>query len=108
LSNASLREINYNIIIYEIRVESILKNIEKNNTKILIKINNYIYLKVVIDKTKQLIRNIQIKKYALLVIRIINAKIANKLIDKKIYYKFDIKTMQFYDTSCKIQQYLKY
>ncbi len=43
-----------------------------------------------------------------LIIRIINAKITNKLIDKKIYYKFDIKTTQFYNTNYKIQQSLKY
>jgi len=52
LSNASLRKVNDNIIIYKIKVKSIFKNIEKNNTKIFIKINNYIYSKIIINKTK--------------------------------------------------------
>jgi len=34
--------------------------------------------------------------------RVINAKIANKLIDKNVYYEFDIKITQFYDLDCKI------
>jgi len=52
LSNASLREANYDIIVYKIKVESILKNIEKNDAKTFIKINNCLYLRVIIDKTK--------------------------------------------------------
>jgi len=50
LSNASLRKVSYNIIIYKIRVKKIFKNIEKNDVKTLIKINTYIYSKVIIDK----------------------------------------------------------
>jgi len=50
LSNASLRKVSYNIIIHKIRIKKIFKNIEKNDAKTLIKINNYIYSKVIIDK----------------------------------------------------------
>jgi len=38
----------------------------------------------------------------LLVMRVVNAKIANKLINKNVYYKFNIKTTQFYDLNYKI------
>jgi len=52
LLNASLREINYNVIIHEIKIKKMFKNIKKNNAKTLIKINNYIYLKIIINKIK--------------------------------------------------------
>ncbi len=52
LSNASLCKVNYSIIIYKVKVKSILKNIKKDNAKTFIKINNYIYSKIIINKTK--------------------------------------------------------
>jgi len=47
-----LRKVNYNIIVYKTKIEKILKNIEKKKTKILIKINKNIYLKMIIEKIK--------------------------------------------------------
>jgi len=47
-----LRKVNYNIIVYKTKIEKILKNIEKKKTKILIKINKNIYLKIIIEKIK--------------------------------------------------------
>jgi len=52
LSNASLREVNYNIIVHKITIKRIFKDIEKNNAKTLIKINNCIYSRIIIDKIK--------------------------------------------------------
>ena len=52
LSNASLREINFEIIIYKVRVASISKNIKKNDAKTFIKVNNCIYSKVTINNIK--------------------------------------------------------
>jgi len=52
LSNANLCEASYNVIIYEIRVKKMFKDIKKDNAKTLIKINNYIYLKIIINKIK--------------------------------------------------------
>lgn len=43
LLNTSLRKVNYNIIIYNIRVKDIFKNIKKKEAKILIKVNKNIY-----------------------------------------------------------------
>jgi len=34
--------------------------------------------------------------------RVVSVEITNKLIDNNIYYKFDIKTTQFYDSNCSI------
>jgi len=50
LLNASLREASYNIVVYEIKVKEILKNIKKKKTKTFIKINKNIYLKITIEK----------------------------------------------------------
>jgi len=50
LFNASLREANYIVVIYEIRIKEILKNIKKKRAKTFIKINKSIYLKVTIEK----------------------------------------------------------
>lgn len=38
-----MRKVNYNIIIYNIRVKEIFKNIKKKEAKILIKVNKNIY-----------------------------------------------------------------
>jgi len=38
----------------------------------------------------------------LLVMRVVNAEIANKLINKNVYYEFDIKTTQFYNLDYKV------
>jgi len=37
----------------------------------------------------------------LLVMLVVNAKITNKLINKSIYYEFNIKTTQFYNSNYK-------
>jgi len=50
LLNGNLCEANYNIIIHEIKVKEISKNIKKKKTKALIKVNINIYLKVTIKK----------------------------------------------------------
>ncbi len=50
LSNASLRKVNYNIIVYKSRVKKIFENIVKKRVTIFIKINKNIYLKIVIKK----------------------------------------------------------
>ena len=50
--NASLREINYNVMIHEVKVKEMLKDIKKDETKTLIKINDCIHLRVTINKMK--------------------------------------------------------
>jgi len=50
LLNTNLRKVNYNVIVHEIRIKRMLKNIKKNDAKTLIKINNYIYSRVTIEK----------------------------------------------------------
>jgi len=52
LLNASLCKVNYNIVVHKIRVKKMFKNIKKDDVKTLIKINNYIYSKVTINKIK--------------------------------------------------------
>jgi len=44
LLNTSLCEINYDVIIHEIKIKKMLKDIKKDNAKTFIKINNYIHL----------------------------------------------------------------
>ncbi len=85
LSNASLRGTSYGVVIYEVRVEKISKNIKKDGTKILTKTNKCIYPGITINKIEWLIKNSYKKKYALLIARVVSAKIANRLINKNIY-----------------------
>ena len=50
--NASLREISFEVVIHEIKVEEMFKDIEKKKMKALIKINKDIHLKMMIKKVK--------------------------------------------------------
>jgi len=50
LLNASLREANYDVVVHEIRVEEMLKDVKKKRAKTLIKVNKDIYSKIIIKK----------------------------------------------------------
>ena len=45
-----MREVNYNIIVHNIRVKEMLKNLKKKKAKAFIKVNKSIYLQVTIKK----------------------------------------------------------
>ncbi len=105
--NASLCKVSFKIVIHEIKVEEMSKDIEKKKTKVLIKINKDIHSKMMIEKVKWLIKNSEQKRYILLMIRVISAEMMNKLIDEKIYHEINIKITQFYDLNCRTHQCLK-
>jgi len=50
LLNASLRKASYNVVMYEIKIKEMFKNIKKKKTKTLIKVNKSIHLKITIEK----------------------------------------------------------
>ena len=52
LLNANLYKLNYNIIIYNIKVKKKFEDIKKEEAKILIKRNKKIYLKITIKNIK--------------------------------------------------------
>ena len=107
--NASLCEVDFKIMIHEIRIKEMSKDIKKKKrAKVLIKINKDIHLKMMIEKVKWLTKNNEQKRYILLMICIVSVEMMNKLIDEKICYKINIKIMQFYDSNYKIHQCLKY
>ena len=106
--NASLCKVSFKIVIHEIKIEEMSKDIEKKKMKALIKINKDIHLKMMIEKVEWLIKNNEQKRYILLIICVVSAEMINKLIDEKIYHKINIKITQFYDLSCKTHQCLKY
>ena len=108
LLNISLHEVSFKIVIHEIKVEEMSKDIEKKRAKALIKINKDIHLKMMIEKVKWLTKNSEQKKYILLMIHVISAEMMNKLIDERVCHKINIKITQFYDLSCKTHQCLKY
>ncbi len=105
--NASLYEVSFKIVIHEIRIEEMSKNIEKKRAKALIKINKDIHSKMMIEKVKWLTKNNEQKRYILLIIHVISAEMMNKLINERICHKIDIKITQFYDSNCKTHQCLK-
>ena len=107
-SNVSLRKVSFEIVIHEIKVKEMFKDIKKKRTKALIKINKDIHLKIMIEKVEWLTKNNEQKRYILLIICIVSAEMMNKLIDEKVYHEINIKTTQFYNSSCKTHQCLKY
>ncbi len=106
--NISLCEVSFKIVIHKIKVEEMFKDIKKKRAKTLIKINKEIHLKMMIKKVEWLTKNSEQKKYILLMICVVNAEMINKLIDKRICHKIDIKITQFYDLNCRTHQCLKY
>ncbi len=50
--NASLCEVSFKIVIHEIKVEEMFKDIKKKKMKALIKINKNIHLKITIEKVE--------------------------------------------------------
>jgi len=106
--NASLHEVSFKIMIYEIKIEEMFKDIEKKKMKALIKINKDIHSKMMIEKVEWLTKNSKQKRYISLMIHVISAEMMNKLIDERVYHEIDIKITQFYDLSCRTHQCLKY
>ncbi len=106
--NISLCEVSFKIVIHEIKIEKMSKNIEKKKMKALIKINKNIHSKMIIEKVEWLTKNSEQKRYILLMIHVISAEMMNKLIDERVYHKINIKITQFYDLNCKTHQCLKY
>ncbi len=105
--NACLHKISFEVVIHEIKVEEMFKNIEKKETRALIKINKNIHSEMMIEKIKWLTKKSEQKKYVLLMIRVVSAEMMNKLINERVYHEIDIKITQFYDSSCKVHQCLK-
>ena len=108
LLNACLHEVSFEVMIHEIKIEEMFKNIEKKKMKALIKINKNIHLKMMIKKIEWLTKKSEQKRYILLMICIVSAEMMNKLINEKVYHKINIKITQFYDSSCRVHQCLKY
>ena len=106
--NIYLCEVSFEVVIHEIKVEEMSKNIEKKEMKTLIKINKDIHSKMMIKKIEWLTKKSEQKRYILLMICIISAEMMNKLINEKVCHEIDIKITQFYDLSCRVHQCLKY
>ncbi len=105
--NACLHEVSFEVVIHEIRIEEMFKNIEKKETRTLIKINKDIHSEMMIKKIEWLTKKSEQKKYVLLMIHIVSVEMMNKLINEKVCHKINIKITQFYNLSCKVHQYLK-
>ncbi len=106
--NACLHEISFEIVIHEIKVEEMSKNIKKKEMRMLIKINKDIHSKMMIKKIKWLTKKSEQKRYISLMRCIVSAEMINKLINEKVCHEIDIKITQFYDSSCRVHQCLKY
>ncbi len=102
--NASLCKVNFKIVIHEIKVKEMFKDIKKKRMKTLIKINKDIHLKMMIKKVEWLTKNSEQKRYISLIICIVSVEMMNKLIDERIYHEINIKITQFYDLSCRTHQ----
>ncbi len=108
LSNACLHEVSFEIVIHEIKIEEMSKNIKKKETRTLIKINKDIHSEMMIKKIKWLTKKNEQKKYVLLMIHVISAEMMNKLINERVCHEINIKITQFYNLSCRVHQCLKY
>ena len=107
-SNACLHEISFEVVIHEIKVEEMFKNIEKKEMRMIIKINKNIHSEMMIKKIEWLTKKSEQKKYVLLMICIVSTEMMNKLINERICHEIDIKITQFYNSSCRVHQCLKY
>ena len=107
LQGAILREEQVEVVIYGVRVKSLLKDIDKEVLKVLDKAGTKIKLSLDIKKAKQLTRNSESQKYAFLVVWIRSPKVANQIIRQGIALKSDIKTVERYNIEIRIQQYYK-
>ncbi len=102
LLNACLCEIGFEVVIHEIKVEEMFKNIEKKEMRTLIKINKDIHSEMMIEKIEWLTKKSEQKRYVLLMIHVISADMMNKLINERVYHEINIKITQFYDLSCRV------
>ncbi len=107
LLNACLHEVSFKIVIHEIRIEEMFKNIEKKEMRILIKINKDIHSEMMIEKIEWLTKKNEQKRYILLMIYIVSVEMMNKLINEKVYHEINVKITQFYNLSCKVHQCLE-
>ncbi len=106
-SNTCLCEISFEVVIHEIRIEEMFKNIEKKEMRTLIKINKDIHSEMMIKKIEWLTKKSEQKKYISLMIHVVSAEMMNKLINEKVCHEINIKITQFYDLSCRVHQCLK-
>ncbi len=106
--NACLHEISFEVMIHEIKVEEMSKNIKKKEARTLIKINKDIHSKMMIEKIEWFTKKSEQKRYVSLMIRVVSAEMMNKLINEKVCHEINIKITQFYDSSCRVHQCLKY
>ena len=83
LLNVYLCEVSFEVVIHEIRIEEMSKNIKKKEARTLIKINKDIHSEMMIEKIEWLTKKSEQKKYILLIIHVISAEIMNKLIEEK-------------------------
>ncbi len=107
LLNACLHKISFEVVIHEIKIKEMFKNIEKKEVRTLIKINKDIHSEMMIEKIEWLTKKSEQKKYVSLMICIISVEMMNKLIDEKVCHEIDIKITQFYNLSCRVHQCLK-
>ncbi len=107
-SNACLCKISFKVMIHEIKVEEMSKNIKKKETRTLIKINKSIHSEMMIEKIEWLTKKSEQKRYILLMICVVSAEMMNKLINERVCHEINIKITQFYDLSCRVHQCLKY
>ncbi len=108
LLNACLHEISFKVVIHKIRIKEMFKNIKKKEMRMLIKINKNIHSEMMIEKIEWLTKKNEQKKYVSLMICVISAEMMNKLINEKVYHEINIKITQFYNSSCRVHQCLKY
>ncbi len=105
--NACLCKISFEVVIHEIKVKEMFKNIEKKEARVLIKINKDIHSEMMIEKIEWLTKKSEQKRYVSLMIHVISTEMMNKLIDEKICHEINIKITQFYNLSCRVHQCLK-
>ena len=106
-SSASTRNVNYDVMIHEMKMKKISQNMKKKDAKTFTKINANIHSRMKINKVKWLTKKNAQKKYAFLIARVVNAKKTNKLIESEMCHESNIKITQFYDSRCKVYQCLK-
>ena len=107
VSTTTLRRERFEIIIHEIKIKNMFKNIKKEKTKMMKKTDEIMHSKLQIKSVKWFAKNNEKKKYTLMITWIHDTKIANKIIQLKMIIKSNIKRMKYYKKNCKIKQCTK-
>ena len=103
----TLREKQIEMMIHDVRIENLSKNIKNVVSKTLKKTEIKTKLNLNIKRAKWLTKNNENQKYVSLIMWMRSSKMINQMIQQEIVFESNIKTMKRYNVKTRIQQCCK-